>query len=119
MQIVWAIIVGAVAGFIARWISPSPHNPQGFVRWRHFSAVRFTCMALIKVQVSSHPSSVPSLYCGDGIKWRRIAEHRPVGRAGDHLLYQRPQLLLAEAWPDDRQRTRLASPVTYRWQCGE
>jgi uncharacterized membrane protein YeaQ/YmgE (transglycosylase-associated protein family) len=31
VQIVWAIIVGAVAGFIARWISPSPKNPQGFV----------------------------------------------------------------------------------------
>ena len=31
MQVIWAIIVGAVAGFVARWISPSPHNPQGFV----------------------------------------------------------------------------------------
>ena len=31
MQIVWAIIVGAIAGFIARWISPSPNNSQGFV----------------------------------------------------------------------------------------
>ena len=29
MQIVWAIIVGAIAGFIARWISPSPN--QGFI----------------------------------------------------------------------------------------
>ena len=26
-----AIIVGPIAGFIARWISPSPNNPQGFV----------------------------------------------------------------------------------------
>lgn len=31
MIIVWAIIVGAIAGFIARWISPSPNNPQGFI----------------------------------------------------------------------------------------
>jgi uncharacterized membrane protein YeaQ/YmgE (transglycosylase-associated protein family) len=31
MQIIWAIIVGAVAGFIARWLSPSPNNPQGFL----------------------------------------------------------------------------------------
>ena len=31
MQVMWAIIVGAIAGFIARWISPSPNNPQGFV----------------------------------------------------------------------------------------
>jgi uncharacterized membrane protein YeaQ/YmgE (transglycosylase-associated protein family) len=31
VQVLWAIIVGAIAGFIARWISPSPHNPRGFV----------------------------------------------------------------------------------------
>lgn len=31
MQIIWAIIIGAVAGFVARWISPSPNNPQGFI----------------------------------------------------------------------------------------
>lgn len=31
MMIIWAIIVGAIAGFIARWLSPSPNNPQGFV----------------------------------------------------------------------------------------
>ena len=24
MQIIWAVIIGAIAGFIARWISPSP-----------------------------------------------------------------------------------------------
>ena len=31
MQVVWAIIAGAVVGLVARWISPSPHNPRGFV----------------------------------------------------------------------------------------
>jgi uncharacterized membrane protein YeaQ/YmgE (transglycosylase-associated protein family) len=31
MQLVWAVIIGAIAGLIARWISPSPHNPQGFL----------------------------------------------------------------------------------------
>ena len=30
-QAIWAIILGAIVGFIARWISPSPHNPQGFL----------------------------------------------------------------------------------------
>ena len=30
-QIIWAIIVGAIAGSVARWLSPSPNNPQGFV----------------------------------------------------------------------------------------
>ena len=29
MQVIWAIIIGAIAGFVARWISPSPHNPLG------------------------------------------------------------------------------------------
>ena len=30
-HIIWAIIVGAIAGTIAQWISPSPNNPQGFI----------------------------------------------------------------------------------------
>lgn len=31
MWIIWAIIIGAIVGFIARLISPSPNNPQGFI----------------------------------------------------------------------------------------
>jgi uncharacterized membrane protein YeaQ/YmgE (transglycosylase-associated protein family) len=31
MHILWVIIIGAIAGFIAKLISPSPNNPQGFV----------------------------------------------------------------------------------------
>ena len=31
MQVIWAIIAGAVVGLVARLISPSPHNPRGFV----------------------------------------------------------------------------------------
>jgi uncharacterized membrane protein YeaQ/YmgE (transglycosylase-associated protein family) len=31
MQIIWAIIIGAIAGVIAKWLSPSPNNPEGFV----------------------------------------------------------------------------------------
>ena len=27
----WIIIVGLVAGLIARWLSPGPNNPQGFI----------------------------------------------------------------------------------------
>lgn len=30
-QIIWAIIVGAIAGSIARWISPLPKNRKGFL----------------------------------------------------------------------------------------
>jgi uncharacterized membrane protein YeaQ/YmgE (transglycosylase-associated protein family) len=31
MSIVWIIIVGFVAGIIARFLSPGPHNPSGFI----------------------------------------------------------------------------------------
>jgi uncharacterized membrane protein YeaQ/YmgE (transglycosylase-associated protein family) len=31
MQVLWAIIIGAIVGFVARWISPSPNNPRGFL----------------------------------------------------------------------------------------
>jgi uncharacterized membrane protein YeaQ/YmgE (transglycosylase-associated protein family) len=31
MHILWVIIIGALAGFIAKLISPSPNNPQGFI----------------------------------------------------------------------------------------
>ena len=31
MHILWIIIVGFVAGIIARLISPAPNNPQGFI----------------------------------------------------------------------------------------
>jgi len=30
-QTIWAIVIGAIAGLIARGISPSPHNPRGFL----------------------------------------------------------------------------------------
>ncbi|MBR0716399.1 GlsB/YeaQ/YmgE family stress response membrane protein [Bradyrhizobium liaoningense] len=29
--ILWIIIVGFVAGLIAKWLSPGPNNPQGFI----------------------------------------------------------------------------------------
>ena len=31
MGILWIIIIGLVAGIIARWISPGPNTPQGFI----------------------------------------------------------------------------------------
>jgi uncharacterized membrane protein YeaQ/YmgE (transglycosylase-associated protein family) len=30
-QIIWAIIIGAIAGMVAKWLHPSPNNPQGFI----------------------------------------------------------------------------------------
>ncbi len=31
MWIIWAIIIGAIAGFLARLISPLPNEPSGFI----------------------------------------------------------------------------------------
>lgn len=30
-HILWIIAVGFVAGMLARWFSPAPNNPQGFI----------------------------------------------------------------------------------------
>jgi uncharacterized membrane protein YeaQ/YmgE (transglycosylase-associated protein family) len=29
--LLWVIVVGFVAGIIARWLSPGPNNPTGFI----------------------------------------------------------------------------------------
>ena len=29
--VIWIIVVGFVAGIIARWLSPGPNNPTGFI----------------------------------------------------------------------------------------
>jgi uncharacterized membrane protein YeaQ/YmgE (transglycosylase-associated protein family) len=31
MSIIWTILIGFIAGLIARFLSPGPHNPSGFV----------------------------------------------------------------------------------------
>ena len=31
MGILWVIVIGFVAGLIARWISPGPNTPAGFI----------------------------------------------------------------------------------------
>jgi uncharacterized membrane protein YeaQ/YmgE (transglycosylase-associated protein family) len=31
MGILWTIVIGFVAGIIARWVSPGPNTPQGFI----------------------------------------------------------------------------------------
>ncbi|HEY2529187.1 MAG TPA: GlsB/YeaQ/YmgE family stress response membrane protein [Xanthobacteraceae bacterium] len=31
LWLIWTIIVGFVAGLVARWLMPGPHNPQGFI----------------------------------------------------------------------------------------
>ena len=31
MGIIWIIIIGFIAGIVARFLSPGPNNPQGFI----------------------------------------------------------------------------------------
>ncbi len=31
MSIIWTIVIGFIAGLIARFLSPGPHNPSGFI----------------------------------------------------------------------------------------
>jgi len=31
MGILWIVLIGFVAGIIARWLSPGPNTPQGFI----------------------------------------------------------------------------------------
>jgi uncharacterized membrane protein YeaQ/YmgE (transglycosylase-associated protein family) len=31
MHILWIILVGFVAGLVAKWLSPGPNNPSGFI----------------------------------------------------------------------------------------
>jgi uncharacterized membrane protein YeaQ/YmgE (transglycosylase-associated protein family) len=31
VNILWIIIIGFVAGLIARWLAPGPNNPNGFI----------------------------------------------------------------------------------------
>jgi uncharacterized membrane protein YeaQ/YmgE (transglycosylase-associated protein family) len=29
--IIWIVVIGFIAGMIARWLSPGPNNPTGFI----------------------------------------------------------------------------------------
>lgn len=31
MNILWIILIGFIAGLIARWLAPGPNNPSGFI----------------------------------------------------------------------------------------
>ena len=31
MNILWIIVIGFIAGLIARWLAPGPNNPTGFI----------------------------------------------------------------------------------------
>ncbi len=69
MGIIWTIVIGFIAGVIAKFIMPGSNEPSGFIlttilgSWerslRAFSAKRLDGMRLVKVRGSSARSSVP------------------------------------------------------------
>jgi uncharacterized membrane protein YeaQ/YmgE (transglycosylase-associated protein family) len=55
MQILWIIIIGFIAGLIAKFISPGPNNPGGFI---------LTCLLGIV-------GAFVATYLGQAIGWYR------------------------------------------------
>ena len=54
MNILWIIVIGFVAGVIARFLAPGPNNPQGFI---------------LRSSASSAPSWPPS---SGAVGWYRL-----------------------------------------------
>jgi hypothetical protein len=79
MGIIWIIIVGFVAGIVARLLAPGPNKPTGFVLTtvlgiagaflRRSSARPSAGIAPIKARDLSARSSAHLLFCSSGIGW--------------------------------------------------
>jgi hypothetical protein len=77
--ILWVIIVGFVAGIIARLISPGPNNPSGFILtlcsaspvrfWRPLSARPSAITVPSRAPASSPQPSARWWCCSSGIGW--------------------------------------------------
>ena len=57
MHILWVIIIGALAGFVAKLIAPSPNNPQGFILT--------TVLGIVGSIVASYLGQAVGLYGSD------------------------------------------------------
>ena len=81
--IIWIIVVGFIAGIIARMLSPGPNNPSGFILttvlgiagafWRHGSARRSASIAPSMEPATSPPPSARWWCCSSGTGWWRGA----------------------------------------------
>ncbi len=58
MTILWIIIIGFIAGLIARWLSPAPNNPSGFIMTAIVGAI----------------GAFVATYLGQAIGWYRADE---------------------------------------------
>ena len=87
MGIIWIIIIGLVAGLIARWISPGPNSPSGFLLTvalfselrghssRPGSVRRSVGIDPTKVRALSALRSARCWCCSSGTAWSRCAGH--------------------------------------------
>jgi uncharacterized membrane protein YeaQ/YmgE (transglycosylase-associated protein family) len=74
MGIIWIIMIGLVAGLIARFLSPGPNNPAGFILTVVLGIVgaflatakRLAGTSLTRVRALSVPQSVPCSSCSSG-----------------------------------------------------
>lgn len=58
MGVLWMIIIGFIAGLIAKWIHPGPNEPQGFILT--------TVLGIVGASVAS--------YLGQAIGWYQAGE---------------------------------------------
>jgi uncharacterized membrane protein YeaQ/YmgE (transglycosylase-associated protein family) len=79
MHILWIIIIGFVAGIIARFLAPGPNNPAGFILTTLLGIAGAFIATLIgqtigwyspnQAQASSAPSSARWSYSSSGTGW--------------------------------------------------
>ena len=74
MSIIWIIIIGFLAGVIARLLSPGPNNPTGFILTTVLGIVgafvaTFLGQAVGWYRADQGPPSAPSSSCSSGIGW--------------------------------------------------
>ena len=55
MGIIWAIIIGFLAGLIAKWITPGDNKPSGFITTVSDEKQRWTVMDLVEVDERVYP----------------------------------------------------------------
>jgi uncharacterized membrane protein YeaQ/YmgE (transglycosylase-associated protein family) len=58
LNILWIIVIGFIAGVVARWLSPGPNNPAGFILT--------TFLGIAGAFVAT--------YLGQAVGWYRIAQ---------------------------------------------
>lgn len=81
--LLWIIVVGFIAGLIARWLAPGPNNPSGFILTTILGIAGAFLATFIgqaighygptRVQDSSWPPSAPWWCCSSGTGWWRAA----------------------------------------------